>query len=244
MRDEKYVQTEALSSSGMTPLLISGQHYQHWRANGGGEQTESTIIGSAAHMLLLEPALYNRHYQCADGVRTAAKKAAAASEGATLLLTRDYDSIHRVVETVAKHPFVRELLAEAGDLLEHQIFWSDSDFGCPCKGIVDSLVGGVLVDFKFTGQNARDFEKSIREYRYDRQIAFYRDGAISNGLPVDSYYWVVVEMNPPHGIRIIRVGENTLERGRAAYKEVAAVYAAYWAANYWPGYPAEEIYDR
>ena len=243
MRDEKYTMTEALSSSGMAALSISGQHYQHWRANGGGEQTESTIVGSAAHMRLLEPHLYERHYQCADGVRTAAKKAAAAEAGATLLLKKDFDSIHRVVETVAKHPFVNELLM-GEQSLEHQLFWVDADFRCPCKGIVDLFVEGVLVDFKFTGQNARDFEKSIREYRYDRQIAFYRDGATSNGLPVDSCYWVVVEMNPPHGIRIIRVGENALERGRAAYKEAAAVYAAYWAANYWPSYPDEEFYDR
>lgn len=119
--------------------------------------------------------------------------------------------------------------------------WTLSDrreVRCKCRVDVP-LWDVVFADFKSTTR-ASDaaFAKSIAEYGYYRQAAFYREAARALGLAVPEFLFFPVENTPPYLARVVEVDPRDVELGRLEAERLLGVWHTCTTTDTWPGYPA------
>jgi hypothetical protein len=94
----------------------------------------------------------------------------------------------------------------------------------------------VLIDLKST-DDARAFPKKASNYGYHIQDACYRHGwQEAGGWPVDAFVFVVVERDPPHGIKLYELSERARELGWQQYRKGVETYARCKQTDNWYGY--------
>ena len=110
-----------------------------------------------------------------------------------------------------------------------------------CKARLDSYTphgGGVVVDLKGTPDARRDaFEKSIFRYGYNRQVWWYREGALAVGLPAAHVVILAIEKERPWESVLYRVTEGALDAGQQMGEELLRVYGVCYETKSWGGYP-------
>ena len=114
--------------------------------------------------------------------------------------------------------------------------------GVEVRSRIDSIQNGFLADLKTTDSaHPDDFTKSIINFRYYVQAAFYLDNAAICGIKADDFYFVAIEKTPPYGIKTVRLGLAFLEAGRRYYKNLLRVYRECRAINHFPSYSTDII---
>jgi len=82
------------------------------------------------------------------------------------------------------------------DDTEVPILWRDRVTRLRCKGLIDKKRDDEAFDFKTTGVTTEiEFRQAIRKYDYERQAAFYMDGA-----KVKTFHIVAISTKAPHTI--------------------------------------------
>jgi len=147
----------------------------------------------------------------------------------------------------AHQPAARYL---TGCLTEQTIQWTHrrpevnglEGYEVACKGRLDAVGPEGIVDLK----TARDgsptgFAREVIRLEYHVQAAWYVDGyreMTGRELP---WAWVVVEVAAPHVVQVYRADEETLNLGRARYRELLDLLHVCQRDNFWPGYAATEM---
>ena len=116
---------------------------------------------------------------------------------------------------------------------------SPTAFHLMCKGRTDyaRAAQAFLFDLKTTTDaSPTAFQRSLYNYRYFQQAAFYCDGwqALTNDMP--TFVFIAVEKSAPHAIAAYECHENTIAAGRKAYIEAITRYAECLETGKWPGY--------
>jgi exodeoxyribonuclease VIII len=100
------------------------------------------------------------------------------------------------------------------------------------------------VDLKTTEDASPEaFAKSIANWSYDTQDAFYTDGVLAaTGKPLKAFVFLVVEKSArvvegqPLGVAVYQLDEAGRELGRAKYREDLGIYAQCVKTGIWPCY--------
>jgi len=152
-------------------------------ASPGG--TEAMEFGRAFHIALLEPDKLEASIAIAPECDRRTKDGKAtweafliSSQGKIPLTQRDAEQIVRMRHAVFSNPEAASLLRLPGRN-EQAIRWVDQSTGIKCRAKIDKLTtDGVVIDLKTTQDvSPAEFSKSAFNYGYDRQAAFYLDGA-------------------------------------------------------------------
>ena len=151
----------------------------------------------------------------------------------------ELDTVKRCRDAVANHPVARNLI-DAGDP-EISHFWEDEDTGlmCRCRPDADLANDGILVDLKTTRDaRKRDFQRSMANYGYHTQGAFYLDGSsAASGQVRHTFIFIAVETSEPYGVRIYRLGDEAVDRGRQQCRRNLQTLADYYNDELkWTGY--------
>lgn len=262
-----YHQWDAVSNSRLSLLKRSPAHLKAHLEIGSAE-TEALRFGSAAHMCVLEPELFAVRYakkgRCTGitGNDTQCRNQASVlkSDGRQVCKThlKSVDEIDDTVELMTEAKWdaciaIREVIRskrKASGLLtpdgrsELSIVWVDPATGLTCKARVDhyeqDIGGGTFIDLKTT-RDARSgpFERSVFNYGYHRQGAFYKRGLEAHGLPAANAVILPVEKKPPYECGVYRMLEGALDAGEEEVRVLMELYAECYEANDWPGYPDE-----
>lgn len=214
------------------------------------DATDATDLGSAIHVVLLEPAeLENRFAVRPPGIdrRTNVGKAQwaefeLASVGKTILESRDaYETLLGIRDALADHPLAFDLLTKPG-LTEISALWRSDETAC--KGRIDRLTsyGGWTwaIDVKSTNDASRDaFARSCVNYGYYLQAAFYLDGLETIDPRDRRFAFIAVEKKPPYAMAVYEPDIVFLEAGRDEYARHMRTWRSCIASGRWPGYPAE-----
>lgn len=134
------------------------------------------------------------------------------------------------------------VLMESG-AAEVTLFWRDPEFDVPCKARLDWKFSDGILDIKTTEDaSLYAFQRSIGNYGYDIQAAFYLDG-LSTVLAVDvsslSFIFEAIEKKRPYGIAFYYADSEMIAEGRRKYRALLQLYKECLRTNTWPGYSSE-----
>jgi len=149
----------------------------------------------------------------------------------------DWDMIHLVRDAVMEHPIANILLQ--GEV-ERSMWWVDENTKKLCKGRVDvyNESHNVIVDLKSTIDSSYSgFARSIHQYRYFVQDAFYTDGLRKSGLEVKHFIFVCVEKDPPYAVALYVLEPEWIRIGRETYERDLEIYKECHESGKWPSYP-------
>jgi hypothetical protein len=203
-------------------------------------ETRQTRLGSALHMLLLEPELAQREIidiptwalsKC--GMRAGNRwKVFTAAHAGRLLITADerrmLDAMLHSARRVAA-----DWLAGPG-VAEMSLYWTDDETGLRCKLRIDWLIecddgNPLIIDVK-TSHDAtpEGFAESYRLYGYGIQEVHYRAGMRQRTGRQPHTRFLVVQNRPPHVAKIFASSpaeyDTQARRWQHAMRELAHCY--------------------
>lgn len=189
------------------------------------------VLGSAFHCYFLEPKEFSKRYIWSPKVdkRTTKGKVAyaefvAKAEGLEPVC-ESYKHIFEVMDNnLMNHPIVRRIMDGAKTETIH--FWKDVETGLECKGKVDIEREYMLADLKTTseikGASPWKFDEFRDKWGTNQQGAFYLDGTQKR-----EFYFIMVELKAPHNVGVYKLSDESIAKGRKAYREQLKDYDTY-----------------
>jgi exodeoxyribonuclease VIII len=137
------------------------------------------------------------------------------------------------------HPAAAMLLGLPGKA-EQTFMWTDAATGLECKCRPDWMTddGSIVVDLKTTEDaSPAGFKKSIANYRYHVQAAFYLHSLEqATGVCPEQFIFIAVEKKPPHAVAVYAADPEMIKTGwHTAERDLDAI-AQCRKLNRWPGY--------
>ena len=211
------------------------------------EEKRHFDIGTAGHLMVLEPDAFDARTAVidADSYRSKdaqAQRDAAYAAGKTPLLLSEVGMIHEMRKALDRHPVARH--AFSGGIAERSYFWRDPEYGVWLKCRPDYTPPSMryLPDYK-TGisANPKTFARRVWDYGYHRQAAWYMDGieAITGEKP-GRFFFIVQSKEAPYAVSPCELDSETIEWGRIQNRKAIEIFARCLdrgtAAEHWPGY--------
>jgi len=210
--------------------------------------TPALLNGGMIHSAVLEPNLTDTEYGCkpaeidGNSSRTNAYKEAFAemedaNPGKRWLPPSDYVMCMDVAASVLQHPMAKNLLYDASSLIEHTGFFDIE--GTPCKVRPDlyNKDSGIVLDLKTTmDASEKGFAKSVRQFGYVFQAAFYMTALRQMGERPKQFVFLVVEKSEPYATACYTIDNNDIEREVPRVLEAIKIYGECLRTDVWPGY--------
>ena len=243
LTNSEYHADPAISKSGLDLIHKAPAVYWDQKLNPRAEKQETAAmrLGSMIHMRVLERELFGSTYAHAPAVdrRTKAGKEAwqsfiDANPGKEIMSDDEGILVEKIGRAVDKSEIASSLLK--GAEIESSFFWEKDDLKMKCRA--DAIrENGVVIDLKTTTDaSPRGFLRSVMNFRYHVQAAYYLDG-ISQFQPATSFVLIAVEKTPPYLVGVYMMPEQLIEHGRQEYKKDLHTFARCLESDSWPGLP-------
>ena len=173
---------------------------------------------------------------------------AEENQGYTVLSVDQHEQLLAMAFAVHNHPAAEQLLAARVDAVaEASVYWTDQATGELCRCRPDYWrADGIIVDVKTTEDASQEgFSKSLASWRYHVQAPWYRDGLMAayeaghfpqGWAAPKAFVFLVVEKKAPHAVACYVIDAESIELGRAEYREDLDKLAECKATGIWPGY--------
>lgn len=243
LSNAEYHALEGISKSGLDLVNRSPAHYKYPAPR---VPTRFMDVGTAIHCAILEPEEFARKYMILNGIKTRTApeyKKAAKVLGPELVLTETEGAeVTGMMEASKLNKQAQASLAIAGNA-ELSVIAKDPVTGIQVRCRFDWLTDcGDALDVKKT-QDVRDdaFSKSVHNYRYHVQQAFYEDVYFwLTGERLKSFKFWAIEQKKPHSNRIINLDHEAVMEGRRAYRANLNLLADCIDKDVWPGIYQDE----
>jgi len=265
-----YFSGNAVSSSLLNEFRKSPAHARAFlnRTEDSGRAKHFTL-GSAIHAAVLEPDRFKEEFkvpvQCSAETgsgdqcsRTGSyfindewfcgthiKSQEGEIKDVNSLSSSDYKTCIEIQQAVRKNEYAYALLNQKGNnIAEGSIVWNDKTTDLICKGRIDfyNEESGIIVDLKSTfDASINSFKKSMSQYGYYRQLAFYREGLKTLNYKVNDIYIIAVEKAPPYNLQIIKLKEDLVDKGWKEMHKAIVEYHEETKSGTWKGYPEQVI---
>ena len=256
------------SGSGISnsSLKHMGKSPAHYKAALEGDSPESAALsfGSLFHMLVLEPERFDAEVWVAPACARRSKDEKAkwadfweCSEGKIRvdnfgnIVYKDKNGVIKkdslltlevarsMADSVMAHPIAAKIFGSG--MKEKSIYSLDADTGLLKRCRVDCIPdkSNVVFDLKSTlDASPEGFTKSICNFEYHVQGAYYLDIANEQKLDREIFGFVAVEKTPPYAVGVYQLSQDFLEIGRATYRERLDLLCECQAKDVWPAYDA------
>lgn len=246
MPNEEYHRLPHISKSGLDRVAISPAHYRFAEPR---QPSRAMEIGTAIHTALLEPDRFAAEYvllkEVTDRRASAYREAVKVYGSERVLVGPEADRVAGMQAAVMAQPAARDILERAGHR-EASLICADPETGVTVRVRYDLLTDcGMVLDLKKT-RDARPakFSRSIFNYRYHVQAAFYSDSWFwATGERLKSFRILAVEDLLPHAVKIYTLDQTAIDDGRRLYREDLNLYAQCLERDEWPAYDctADEV---
>ena len=250
MQNADYHRHFAVSKSGLDQIAKSPLHYWSRYLDPNRitpEPSAAMRLGTALHTHVLEldqwdnqiavaPSDINRRTK--EGKEQWAAFEAAAKRK-TVITADDAEVVMAMGRSIMRHPGAAMLLGLPGKA-ETTHMWTDATYGLECKCRPDWLTddGSIMVDLKTTRDaSPRGFMRSIADYRYHVQAAWYLNGVEqATGKRPDQFIFICVESTAPYAVAVYAADEVMTDRGYEQAMKDLGKLAVCRAADSWPSY--------
>jgi exodeoxyribonuclease VIII len=246
--NEYHSKKDYLSKSALDIINISPAHFKAWLTGETKKPTSDMMFGSLVHSLVLNQNDYAIMPECDR--RTTAGKAIyeqflTESAGKEIICTAEqFKTAQQIKTAVFNHPKAAALLRQG--ITEHPIFTEMHGVNVRIKPDFVNTEFNCLVDLKTTksvdlkttkSADPIEFAKSVWNYRYHVQAAFYLDVYnAANNTSLTDFYFIAVDKEAPFNTEVYILDPEAIERGRAEYlKNIETYKYCQWSEN-WPGY--------
>ena len=156
-----------------------------------------------------------------------------------------WSMIHYMRDAIMAHPEARIYLDPSAGKPELSVYTSLQPYGASgarrlakCRPDFWNMDHGLLVDLKSSNDaTLSGFQRSVHDWRYDVQEAWYRDLCTEAGLFNTAMVFVVVEKQPPYHVGVYQIETGWVREGRAKYERDLRVYHECMEAGEWPSIP-------
>ena len=215
------------------------------------EQKREFDLGSAAHLLTLEPDQWKARVAIVEGKTkdgkpsagyasqdAKAQREAAYEAGKIPLLPEEADQIAEMRARLFAHPIAAK--AFRGGFAERSYFSRDPSTGVWLKSRPDYSASDLahLVEYKSTNDaNPRQFARRAFDMGYYQQAAWSLDGVQgATGIRPREYYLIAQANKPPYLVTVFRMSMKAIEWGQIMNRRGIDLFAWCWARKEWPGF--------
>lgn len=238
--NESYHAGPGISKSGLWTIHTqSPAHYKFAER----EQKNHFDFGEACHLAILEPNKFEEQvYRGPEDRRGNKWKDAlewCAVEGKLILTSGDYDSVLTIRDAVHADQWISSIITGGEPLIEASGYWIDEETGalCRCRPDLYRADLGIIVDVKSTVSAHPDaFSRSVVNYGYHAQEAFYSDGWRQAGCNVEGFVFLAWEKKSPFAYAVYELPPSIVEEGRATMRKALNTYSECQADDNWPAY--------
>lgn len=238
MPNADYHAYAGISKSGLDAVHKSPAHYAFAPPR---KATRAMEIGTAIHAAILEPELFKRDYvllkDVADRRASAYKEAIKVHTSERVLIASEADRVSGMFEACASDADVQDAM-KGGGYTELSAFVECPETGALLKCRYDWInTAGSAVDVKKTRDSSPDgFAKSIWNYRYHVQDAFYRH--VYRLITGDElrFEFLAVEEESPYNPMMYELDELSRMVAEPEMREDLAKYADCEKSGDWHGY--------
>ena len=193
------------------------------------------LIGSLTHQMILEPGTFEQRYAIFHASRKTQKQLAEFEwrhEGKTPVKPEEYEQAMRTADAVLADPLAREKLQAT----VHEVTVFAEDHGVQCKGRIDAIGNGMLVDLKTTTNVEPDkFGRVVGTLHYGAKMACYMRWSQMLHVPVNEVFIIAVETKGDYDVAIFQVPEIVLQNGWNRVEKVLKRIPDCVRRDYWPG---------
>lgn len=246
---EDYLKIDAVSQTTLKKMQPTALHCRDW-LDFPPESTPAQEFGSALHDTCLLPDRIGTDYVVAPDLdrRTNKGKAEwaafqASARDKVILKPEQMSDVKSALKSLQSHRLASDLIHRHAVAHELVVIWEDEATGILCKARLDCLTKydgfACICDLKTTRDASPDgFAKSISQYGYDVQAAFYLDALTAVAGPIHRpFYLIVIENFRPWAVAVYELSQEAIEVGRDTYRPLLELYAECLSSGEWPGYP-------
>lgn len=242
---EEYEAIDAVRQSWLNKLADSPAHLK-WHLDHRSddeEESDALRIGTAVDTACFFPDEFARKYVAMPKVKRntkVGKEFAAAFEfdnaGKTILTEPEYRDVLGMCRSITECKSAMGLLEGAENQLA--IVWTDEATGVRCKARLDGWNEKLNTAFDLkTTRSVRLFRKSLSDFGYHRQAAWYTEACAQAGLAPEHFCFIAVDKTPPHGVMVFRLVDVDIAQAWESCKKLLATYRKCMSTNVWPCYP-------
>jgi exodeoxyribonuclease VIII len=244
---DRYIASPAMNHSTLRQMARSAWHCKHYT---GGDDSLAKRAGRALHAWVLERATWSERWAVWDGERRGKTwdsfAAAADMAGQEVITKAEHDDMLGQAKAISLHREARWLRNQPGET-EVVLVWDEPSLGL-CKARVDKRITttepNILLDLKTTRDASRhSFSRSLMDYGYHTQAAWYELGASRLGLPRSQFTLLAVESDAPYGVAVYQIGERSMAMARDQIATWTAEYIRCRGTGQWPMYHDEGDID-
>ncbi len=255
--EEYHADKTRVSKSGLDLIRKSPRHYWWKHLNPDAKPEPSKKwgdFGHEFHCAITERDRFDREYFCINdeakvseiggaNPRATSKykewKADLLKEnaGKTAISVADFDTLRYMSDSVLANKSANWLLKKG--IAEQSFFFTDPTTGAKCKIRPDWLSSvGVCVDLKSCRDaSPNGFNRSVMDYRYHVQNAFYIDGLDSAIMDAPrEFCFIAVEKEPPYICAVYALDPYYVQLGRMEYEQDLKTYVNCLKTGNWYGY--------
>lgn len=244
-----YHSLDALSNSSLSVLKRSPTefHARFLAKTLKSEETDAMRLGSAVHMLALEPERFSLHYDVAiPPINPTTKKpyqsgsqaylkwqeGYQAERGKKAISSDDWENISLVARAFQSHPDIVSIMAaktekvfERGYEMQYLVEGQDP-IRIKCKPDCVIPSEGLIIDLKTTSDPHPDVWRwSAEEYGYHRQAAIYLQAMEAYYGRQFRFLFGVVRSKAPYEVGVYELDDDSISRGWAQVESLIAEYA-------------------
>ena len=251
-----YYEIDALSSSSLSVLKRSPQEFHERFVTGKqkGEETDAMRLGSAVHMLALEPEKFDGEYVVLEGPINAKTgnpygrdtkaftewlEAASVDETRKILIREDFETSLKIARAFHGHEIIEGLMSVEGKEFEKTLLLTyqyddGSSERVKCKPDCIIPAESIIIDLKTSSDPRPDeFMWSALRYGYYRQAAIYLDACEVYYGKEFRFLFGVVNSKSPNECGVFELTPSDIQRGRDEYHELIEEYSRRLAGNNW-----------
>lgn len=155
----------------------------------------------------------------------------------------DFEMVTKMKQSVLKNEYAKSLLDHKNTVFEQAGIYNFEDvLNLRIKPDIRNKNLKTIADLKTISDCSGDlFARSATAFKYFLQAALYLDIAnlIDGEGTYDTFLFIAVETNRPHGTRIFELDRTAIELGRDQYRKALGVLKNCIAADTWPAYGSE-----
>lgn len=253
-----YYEKKAISFSQLKWMLRSEKHFWHncilnpeYQPNA---DTDTLRFGRALHAALLEPSTFMSRYPIAPDLPKNTKEGKEAWFNFLIDGKKDFIKPAELFDCLGMAKSLQNEVIDdgAGRVLplssvfkngqaEIELYWKDEETGLELKAKPDWVLGSLVVDYKSTTDaRQRAFTRSVAEYKYYMQAAFYIMGLKAvKDIDVKAFVFIAQEKDAPYVAAPHILCPESLDFGMRSVRECLRKAAKGLETGKWAGYTTE-----